>query len=76
MTRVRTVLLAIAGLGAALLANLAWPLLDTTPPGAWWPRLTCLLLAAGAMALSRRVEAPRRDVGLGLLDPPPPSCCS
>jgi uncharacterized membrane protein len=67
--RVRTVLLAIAGLGAALLANLAWPLLEhraADEPGRLVAGLTCALLAAGAVALSRRVEDPRRDVGLGL----------
>lgn len=64
--RVRTVLLAIAGLGAALLANLAWPLLEHDASGRLVAGLTCLLLAAGAVALSRRVEDPRRDVGLGL----------
>jgi hypothetical protein len=66
---VRTVLLAIAGLGAALLANLAWPLLEhraADEPGRLVAGLTCALLAAGAVALSRRVEDPRRDVGLGL----------
>ncbi|WP_143093715.1 DUF2339 domain-containing protein [Caulobacter sp. UNC279MFTsu5.1] len=66
---VRTVLLAVAGLGAALLANLAWPLLETAAPaapGRLVAGLTSLLLAAGAAALSRRVETPQRDVGLGL----------
>lgn len=66
---VRTVLLAVAGLGAALLANLVWPFLEhrvSGDAGRLVAGLTCLMLAAGAVALSRRVEDPRRDVGLGL----------
>jgi len=70
--RDRTPLLAIGAVGAAALANLAWPFLDH--PGDGLARhaeglatgLTALLLAAGAALLSRRVEDPRRDAGLAL----------
>ena len=68
----RTTLLAIAAVGAMVLANLAWPLLDRLPGrfddhvAALASGLTALLLAAGAALLSRRVEDPKRDVGLGL----------
>jgi len=70
--RVRTPLLAIGAIGAAALANLAWPFLDH--PGDGLARhaeglatgLVALLLAAGAALLSRRVEDPRRDAGLAL----------
>ena len=68
----RTTLLAIAAVGAMVLANLAWPLLDRLPGrfddhvAALASGLTALLLAGGAALLARRVEDPKRDPGLGL----------
>ena len=70
--RADTTLLAIAAVGAMVLANLAWPLLDRLPGrfddhvAALASGLTALLLAAGAALLARRVEEPKRDPGLGL----------
>jgi uncharacterized membrane protein len=68
----RTTLLAVSAIGAMVLANLAWPLLDRLPGrfddhvAALASGLTALLLAAGAALLARRVEDPKRDPGLGL----------
>jgi uncharacterized membrane protein len=66
--KARTQLLAIAAAGAVLLANGAWPFLNHAPgdPGRIVAGLTALLLAIGAIALSRRVEDSRKDPGLGL----------
>jgi hypothetical protein len=70
--RSRTTLLAIAAVGAMVLANLAWPFLDRLPGrfdnhvAALASGLTAALLAAGAVLLARRVEDTRRDIGLGL----------
>ncbi|CAN5144777.1 hypothetical protein BH10PSE3_BH10PSE3_35480 [soil metagenome] len=69
--RARTPLLAISAVGAAVLANLAWPLLDRLPhalpsQGGMAAGLVALLLAAGALLIARRVEEPARDPGLGL----------
>jgi uncharacterized membrane protein len=68
----RTPLLAIGALGAAVLANLAWPFLDHLPKalpgheGGMAAGLVAVLLAAGAILVARRVEEPARDPGLGL----------
>jgi uncharacterized membrane protein len=66
--KARTRLLGIGAVGAAVLANLAWPHLDHLPGALGGPvaGLTALLLAAGAVLIARRVEDPRRDPGLGL----------
>ena len=70
--RIRTPLLAVGAVGAALLANLAWPFLDHLPKalpgheGGIAAGLTALLLSAGAILVARRVEDPTRDPGLGL----------
>ena len=67
----RTTLLAIGAVGAMVLANLAWPLLDRLPGrfddhvAALASGLTAALLAAGAALLARRVEDSKRDPGLG-----------
>jgi uncharacterized membrane protein len=71
-TAARTTPLAIAAVGAMVLANLAWPFLQRLPGhfddhvAALASGLTAVLLAAGAALLARRVEDPRRDPGLGL----------
>jgi uncharacterized membrane protein len=68
----RTTLLAIAAVGAMVLANLAWPFLNRLPGrfddhvAALAGGLTAALLAAGAALLARRVEDPKQDNGLGL----------
>ncbi|MFZ0267279.1 DUF2339 domain-containing protein [Caulobacter sp.] len=68
----RTILLAIAAVGAMVLANLAWPFLNRLPGrfddhvAALASGLTAALLAAGAGLLARRVEDPKQDAGLGL----------
>lgn len=70
--KARTPLLAIGAIGAAALANLAWPFLDHPGDGlirhaeSLASGLTAMLLAAGAAVIARRVEDVRRDAGLGL----------
>lgn len=66
--KARTILLGIGAVGAAILANLAWPFLkhvDGRTDGLV-AGLIALLLAAGATLVARRVEEPKRDAGLGL----------
>lgn len=64
----RTTLLAIGGVGVAVLANLAWPLLDVAGfQLAWLPAaILSVALFAAAVLIARRVEDIRRDRGLVL----------
>ena len=66
--KARTILLGVGAIGAALLANLAWPFLkhaDSRADGLV-VGLVALFLAAAALLIARRVEEPERDAGLGL----------
>ncbi len=71
-TQDRTILLAIAAVGAMVLTNLAWPFLNRLAGhfddhvAAVASGLTAGLLAAGVGLTARRVEDPKQDTGLGL----------
>ncbi|HEX8660643.1 MAG TPA: DUF2339 domain-containing protein, partial [Brevundimonas sp.] len=64
----RTILLGVGGIGVAVLANLAWPLLDAAGIQlAWLPAaILSAALFATALLIARRVEDVQRDRGLVL----------
>ncbi|MCC7266499.1 MAG: DUF2339 domain-containing protein, partial [Caulobacteraceae bacterium] len=66
--RARTVLAGAGGLGAALLATLAWPAFNALgyAQDAAAPGVLAAAMALGAWALARRSPEPGRDAALGL----------